>query len=207
MLTTVWKTARVAGTTAMAAAMLMVFSACKIHVDKAKNGEEDKVDIQTPLGGIHVNKDVNARDTGLPVYPGAREKKKKDGGNNDNGQANVNIASGFFGLKIVVAEFLTDDPPEKVISYYRNQLKKYGGILECHTRKGKDDSPNVEVNTGHKNDGDKLACDENSGPVVELKVGTRDNQHVVSVSPQDGGQGSDFALVFVQARGERKDTI
>jgi len=40
-----------------------------------------------------------------------------------------------------------------------------------------------------------------------LKVGTKDNQHVVSISPQDKGKGTDFALVFVQARGSSKDTI
>jgi hypothetical protein len=38
-------------------------------------------------------------------------------------------------------------------------------------------------------------------------VGTKDNQHVVSISPQDKGKGTDFALVFVQARGSSKDTI
>ena len=42
---------------------------------------------------------------------------------------------------------------------------------------------------------------------LELKVGTKDNQHIVSISPQDKGKGTDFALVFVQTRGGSKDTI
>jgi hypothetical protein len=205
MHTTVWKAARVAIATAVAAAVLMALSACKIHVNKSESGEDKNVDIQTPLGGIHVNKDVDARDTGLPVYPGARTKPK--GLHGDDGQANVNISSGFFGVKVVVIEFLSDDPPEKVTAYYRDQLKKYGGILECHTKNRHNDGPNVDVEAGHKGEDNKLTCDENGGPTVELKVGTRDNQHVVSVSPQDGGKGTDFALVYVQARGERKDSI
>jgi len=205
MLTTVWKATKVGLATATAAAALIALSGCKIHVNKSESGEEDKVDIQTPLGGIHVNKDVDARDTGLAVYPGSRVKPK--GSHGDDGQANVNISSALFGVKVVVIEYLSDDPPEKVISYYRDQLKRYGGILECHTKNRNKEGPNVEVNTGHKGEDNKLTCDENTGPTVELKVGTRDNQHVVSVSPQDGGKGSDFALVYVAARGERKDSI
>jgi len=205
MHTTVWKAARLALATVAAAAVLAALSGCKIHVNKSESGEDKNVDIQTPLGGIHVNKDVDARDTGLPVYPGARTKPK--GSHDDDGQANVNISSALFGVKVVVIEFLSDDPPEKVIGYYRGQLKKYGGILECHTKNRNKQGPNVEVNAGHKGEDNKLTCDENTGPTVELKVGTRDNQHVVSVSPQDGGKGTDFALVYVAAHGERKDTI
>ena len=203
MLTIIRRVAGIVFATALAAALMTALTACKIHVNKSENGEDKNVDIQTPLGGIQVNKDVNARDTGLSIYPGAHEKPKSSSGN--GGQANVNISSEYFGLKVVVAEFLSDDPPEKVISYYRDQLKKYGGVLECHTKKHKD-GPNVEMN--HKKGGDnKLTCEEDGGPTVELKVGTEDNQHIVSVAPQDGGKGSDFALVYVQTRGDRKDSI
>ena len=205
MHTTLWKAARLALATAVAAAALAALSGCKIHVNKSERGEEKNVDIQTPLGGIHVNQEVDARDTGLPVYPGASPKTK--GSHGDNPQANVNISSQLFGVKVVVIEFLSDDPPQKVIAYYRDQLKKYGGILECHTKNRHNDGPNVNVDAGHKGEDNKLKCDEDTGPTVELKVGTRDNQHVVSVSPQDGGKGTDFALVYVAARGERKDSI
>jgi hypothetical protein len=204
---TKWQASRILLTAVFATGLVIALPACKIHVDKSENGHDKNVDIQTPLGGIHVNKDVNARDTGLPVYPGAREKKKES--DHDDGHANVNISSGFFGLKVVVVEFLSDDPPEKITAYYKDQLKKYGGILECHTKKGHSDAPDIEVNSGHDSDkkDNKLTCDHDSGPTIELKVGTKDNQHIVSVSPQDGGKGTDFALVFVQTRGESKDSI
>ena len=200
-----WQASRALFTTAVATGLVIALSGCRIHVDKSEDGKDKKVDIQTPLGGIHVNKDVNVRDTGLPVYPGAREKKKDS--DDHGGQANVNISSGFFGLKVVVVEFLSDDPPEKVTAYYRDQLKKYGGILECHTQKRDHDGPDITVDHHSKKKDNKLTCDHDSGPTVELKVGTEDNQHIVSVSPQDGGKGSDFALVFVQTRGESKDSI
>jgi hypothetical protein len=197
---------RFAAAGALALGLLSALPACKINVNKADNGEDKKVDIETPLGGIHVNKDVNPRDTGLPVYPGAREKKK--GSDGDDGHANVNISSGFFGVKVVVIEFLSDDPPDKVTAYYRDQLKKYGGILECHSKNRHNEGPDIEIHPDKDNKKEnKLTCDHDSGPTIELKVGTKDNQHIVSVSPQDGGKGSDFALVFVQTRGDSKDSI
>ena len=54
-------------------------------------------------------------------------------------------------------------------------------------------------------DSKELKCEENSGPVTELKVGTEDNQHVVAVEPRDASKGSTFALVYVHTRGKRGD--
>jgi len=53
---------------------------------------------------------------------------------------------------------------------------------------------------------DPRAKATNNGKVVELKVGTKQNQHIVSIRPADSGKGSDFGLVYVQVRGG-KDTI
>lgn len=207
MRTPTWPNARLAGASVFVVLFMTLLPACKINVNKADNGEDKKVDIQTPLGGIQINKEANVRDTGLPVYPGAREKQKSGDGN--EGKANVNISSGFFGLKVVAIEFLSDDPPEKVTAFYKGQLKKYGGVLECHTKSRHGDEPDIDVNPGHDSDkkDNKLTCDKDSGSTIELKVGTKDNQHIVSVSPQDGGKGTDFALVYVQTRGGDKDTI
>ena len=185
----------------LACAAVLVLSACSINVKKNENGEDKKVDIQTPIGGLHVSKNADVRDVGLPVYPGARKKEKdKDG---DEKSANVNISSGLFGLKVVAIEYESDDPPEKLISYYTDQLKKYGTVLECRRNNHDDD---VEMNPRHSNDSKQLKCQgNNKGDDIELKVGTEDNQHIVSVRPGDKGKGSIFALVYVQTRG--KDTI
>jgi hypothetical protein len=186
---------------------LVLLSSCSINVKKSDKGEDKNVDIQTPLGGIHVSKEAAVRDTGLPSYPGAREKEKGSDGNES--KANVNISSSFFGVKVVAVEFLSDDPPDKVATFYREQLKKYGGVLECHTSNRHGDAGDVDVDLGK--DGEKkdnrLSCEHGSGSTLELKVGTKDNQHIVSISPQDKGKGTDFALVFVQTRGGNKDTI
>lgn len=186
---------------------LLLVSACSVNVKKSKNGEDQKVDIQTPVGGIHVNTDAAVQDTGLSSYPGAREKQKTSDKNGN--KANVNISSSFFGVKVVAVEFVSDDPPEKVAAFYRDQLKKYGGVLECHTSNRHGDAGDVDVKMG-KDDNNKdhrLTCEHGEGSTLELKVGTKDNQHIVSISPQDKGKGTDFALVYVQTRGGNKDTI
>jgi hypothetical protein len=193
---------------ALAAAALIASPACSINVKKAENGEDKKVDIETPMGGIHVSKGADARDTGLPVYPGAQPKDTNQSG--EEKSANVNISAGNFGLKVVAIEYLSDDPPEKVAAYYKDQLKKYGTILECHTSKRHGDAGDVDVHMGKdddKKDSSQLSCDHDNGTTLELKVGTKQNQHIVSISPQDKTKGTDFALVFVQTRGGDKDTI
>jgi hypothetical protein len=198
---------------ALTIAGLLALPACSIHVKKDNNGEDKKVDIETPVGGIHVSNGADARDTGLPIYPGARQKNDDKSG--DEKSANVNISAGFFGLKVVAVEFLSDDSPDKVIAYYKDQLKKYGAILECHTTNRHGDSGDVDVQLGKDDDKEKddkkdshqLKCEQSSGPTIELKVGTKENQRLVAISPQDKGKGTDFALVYVQTRGTNKDMI
>ena len=183
---------------AVVAGLIVFLAGCTMNVKD--HGEENKrVDIETPVGGIHVSKEADVRDVGMAVYPGARIKEKEAKG--EEKSANVNISSDFFGLKVVAIEYESDDSPEKVLSFYRDQLKKYGNVLECHTSKH-GGHVSAEVNSD-KDDDSKLKCEDNSGDTVELKVGAQNNQHLVSVTPDK--KGSSFALVYIRTRG--KDTI
>jgi hypothetical protein len=177
---------------AILAALLL--PGCSVNVKKEKNGEDKRVDISTPVGGIHVSKDANAGDVGLAVYPGARL-KQKDGGDDKN--ANVDISGFGFGLKVVALEYESDDTPDKLIAFYGDQLKKYGNsILECHTA-------HLDVNANVKDsdhNSHELTCEGSSGSNVELKVGTKENQHIVAVEPE--GKGSSFSLVYVRTHGK-----
>jgi hypothetical protein len=151
---------------------------------------------------LHVGQDVKAEDTGLPIYPGAR-KKQKEKDDHDEKSANLNISTSGFGLKVVAIEYESDASPDKIISFYQDQLKKYGRVLVCHTDKHGGD---VEINEskGEHKDRHDLKCEgDNTGKIVELKSGSDDNQHIVSVEPED--KGSSFALVYVRTRGD--DTI
>ncbi len=189
---------------AVAVTAILLLPACSINVKKNAEGEDKKVDIETPVGGIHVSKDADVRDTGLPVYPGARKKEKDTSGQEKS--ANVNISGPGFGVKVVAIEYLSDDSADKIIAFYQDKLKRYGSVLECHTSKHGGD---VEVNKmGRDQESDdnkeskQLTCKgSDRGNTVELKVGTEDNQHIVSIEPQ--GKGSDFALVYVQTHGKQ----
>ncbi len=178
--------------------VLFLLPACSVNVKKGATGDDKKVDIDTPVGGIHVSKDVDARDTGLDVYPGARLKPHEDGDHDES--ANVNISAGPYAIRVIAVQYESDDPPPKVISYYRAQLKRYGTVLECHTSKH---NPDVNMDPTKEDDEKLLSCDENGGDNVELKVGTRQNQRIVAVQAE--GKGSSFALVRAQTHG--KDTI
>lgn len=181
------------------AAVLLVAMAlpgCSVKTSKDEDGKDKNVEISTPFGGLKVNNDADARDTGLAVFPNSRLKPKEE--NNDN-SANVNMSFGKFGLKVVVATYLTDATPDKVLAFYRGEVGKYGHVLEC---KG---GSMGGVTMHHTDKSDKeLHCDKDGdSEVVELKVGTETLQHVVAVKPS--GKGSEFSLVYVRAQGTDKD--
>jgi hypothetical protein len=182
-----------------AIAVVLLLPACTVNVKKSENGQDKNVDINTPVGGIHVSNDVGVRDTGLAVYPGAHLQEKSEDGNQK--QANVNISTGFFGLKVVALEYESDDAPAKLTSFYKTQLKKFGDVLECHTHKH---GPTVEAHASTGDDDSKvLTCEDSGGETLELKAGTKDNYRLVSIEP--AGTGTHFALVRILLRG--KDTI
>jgi len=176
-------------------------SGCSVSVkDHGENGSS-KVDINTPVGALHVDESADARDTGLSVYPGARPKPKSDDG--DKGNANVNLSAFGFGLRVVAVEYESDDPPAKIIAYYQDQLKRYGNVLQCHGSHLKKDELTIGDKNGHVT-GKKLKCDDDDGSkTVELKVGTDDNQHIVCVDPE--GKGSDFAVVWLRVRNKEDE--
>jgi hypothetical protein len=107
-------------------------------------------------------------------------------------------------VKVVAIEYESDDPPNKVLSFYRDQMKKFGSVVECRTDTHGGD---LTVKAGDHTDSSRpVSCEgKNSGKVIELKTGTEDNQHLVSVEPE--GNGSDFALVYIQTRGRREGSI
>jgi hypothetical protein len=179
-------------------AALLVLPACSVNVKKEPNGQDKQVDIHTLLGGVHVSNQVDVADVGLPAYPGARLKEKDaDGGDKS---ANVNISGFGFGIKVIALEYQSDDTPAKVLSFYKDQLKKYGNVLECHTA-----DLNLDMNMGShdSNNSNELTCGGNHGNSIELKVGKKDDQHIVAVK-SDGG-GSSFSLVYVRTHGKDAD--
>jgi len=175
----------------------VLLAGCSIHAGKSGDDKNKDVDIRTPFGSISVHEgSVDAKDLGLPAYPGARPTK---GDHDDSDNANVNISSPLFGVKVVVQKFETDDSPDKVLDFYQKPMGKFGKVVQCN---------GGYHGSYHHHDKDApVSCDgSGSGSEKELKVGTENNQHVVAVKPR--GKGSEFTLVYVRAKeSDDKDTI
>ncbi len=182
---------------ALSTGAILLLCACSVNVKKEQNGEDKQVDIQTPIGGIHVSKGANPEDVGVAIYPGAHLKQKDSDG--DDKSANVNISGFGYGLKVVALEYESSDSPAKVVDYYRDQLKKYGKVLVCHTSHMDVDADIKDQEHGSH----ELTCEGKSGVTVELKVGTKENQHIVAVEP--AGTGSSFSLVYLRTHGKDAD--
>ena len=183
-----------------------------IHVQENGKDQKDKsVDIKTPFGGLQVRtNDVVAKDTGLAVYPGARQAPRSE---HDESQANVNIATAWFGVKVIALKYESDDSPEKVLDYYKKEMAKYGKVLECKDGKSvgdsgsssSDDSEELTCKDHDKKDhGLNIDVSEHHSDTTELKVGTKSRQRIVAVKPS--GKGSQFDLVYVQTR-EKSETM
>jgi hypothetical protein len=179
---------------------LCILPACSINTNQDGKDGEKQVDIKSPMGDLHVSEQADIHDAGLTLYPGAKPAPKE--GNDDKKSANVNLSVPGFSLKVVAAEFLSDDAPDKIIAFYNKDLQRYGKPIQCHG----------DWNGGHANYDSKdgmskpVSCDSgSSGDGIELKVGTEGNQHLVSVKPNSSG--SRFALVYVRMHTGSDTTI
>lgn len=166
-------------------------------VAQDSDNSDKPFDVRSSVGDLHVGKDADAQKAGLPLYPGARPKHE-----DDNEPLNFGILTEAFGLKLVVAKYESNDPAEKILAYYKEKMKKYGKVLECH---------NTNDNSGfHADSNDDenrpLKCEgDNSGPVRELKVGTENNARIVAIESGEGDKSTTFAIVYVRSRGKSGD--
>jgi hypothetical protein len=182
---------------AIAALVVTLLAGCSVTTHEKENGKKDDVDIKTPFGSLSVREgSTEVKDTGLALYPGARP--RKDSGD-DHQNANVNISSSLFGLKVVALKFESNDSPDKVLAFYRKEMGKFGKVVDCTGSFG--------MNFHHYDKDAEVSCnghDSDNEYKEELKVGTENNQRVMAIKPT--AKGSEFALVYVRAW-DRKDTM
>ena len=178
----------------------LTLSAVSVHAQTANDSGHDKsFDVRSSVGDMHVGSDVDQRELGLPAYPGARLRQHDEQRNS----ANLALFTSAFGVKLLVASYDSDDESGKIVSFYKDKLKKYGKVLECRSSHH---GGNVDVNERDEdsNHSKALRCEgDNTGNVIELKVGTEDNQHVVAIEPAENGKGSTIAMVYVHMRGKQ----
>lgn len=157
---------------------------------------QEKADQETSGGkgnkgaGIYFNAEAEAKDVGLPVYPGARPHKEKD---NDSDSAKMGLWGGSFGFKLAVLKLESNDSAEKVAAFYRKALAKYGTVLDC-----REASYQTGEKSGNKSS-KQLTCEDDKPKPgeMEFKAGTKEKRHIVGIQPN--GSGSLFQLVYVES--------
>ena len=139
--------------------------------------------------GINITEEVAPEKTGIRVYPGAVMVAKKKG---DDGSADIQFVFGDYGLKVVAAKLRSTDSPGKVAEFYREELTRFGKVLDCNN------SVVVETKLSTDEKSKILTCgsDKPRKDGMLYKVGRKDNQHVVEIKPN--GDGSEFSLAHVK---------
>ncbi len=145
--------------------------------------------------GVVVSAEADAKDVGLPIYPGSRRHKDKD---EDSTGANLGLWGGGSGFKLVVLKMESDASPDKVADFYKKALAKYGKVLDCSH------PPQAGADSAKGASPEPISCDddksENVGTV--FKAGTKEKQHVVAI--QANGQNSLYQLIYVASWGNEK---
>lgn len=159
--------------------------------------------VRSVLPNMHFNvsNTADVADIGLPVYTGATARQNDNDDDDDNDDAHISAMFGKAGMKVVVANFASADPSQKVAAFYRQSLGQYGPVYDCSAASqsgaGVDDDDDNDRHTG----GDQLDCRGDHSDGIVLKAGTKHDQHIVTVRPAKDGRGSIFALVYVRIQG------
>lgn len=171
--------------------LLLPVLGCHVQVDKGKNGEDKNVRVDTPVGGLHVRSgQTSAADLGLPAYPGARIAIGDDG----DKSADVHLGFGPWQMHVRVVTYMSSDPQDKVLAFYKSAMGRFGDVLECQgnhslgsptvTGEGltcrEDSRANIRINGDSGN-----LSDDDSG--LTLRAGSRHHQHILAFKTTDSG--------------------
>jgi hypothetical protein len=153
--------------------------------------------------GVVVSGEASAKDIGLPLYPGSKRHKDKDG---DSASANLGLWGGGSGFKLIVLKMESADSPDKVADFYKKALAKYGPVLDCShpmASSGDKSKNHASKDNSNKNDSTKpLSCGDDT-PEKDgklFKAGTQEFQHMVGVQP--GATGTLFQIICLSNWGK-----
>jgi hypothetical protein len=138
---------------------------------------------------LHANSNASAVKIGLPAYPGATFYKDAD---NDSA-ADLGLTINEFHFSLLAANYVTSDSPEKVLSFYRKPLSRYGEVLECNQG-----SPVGSLKVTHSG----LTCGQaegngNSSTGHELRAGSPNQFRIVGIDDSHPGD-TRFGLVYLE---------
>jgi len=178
---------------ALRAALFFVVlaAALPLAAQNAKDSSAQQSSSDNDSIGFNLGKNASAKDVGLPIYPGARRHIDDA---NDSSALNMGLWGGSTGFKLFVLKMDSTDAPEKVATFYRKALAKYGTVLDCS-------NASASTSSDNEKNSKRLTCeDEKPKPnEISLKAGTKDKRHAVGIEPN--GTGTTFQLVYVETKG------
>jgi hypothetical protein len=188
---------RKAAILAVGLALAAGMAGCRVNVDKGVNGQDKKVQVDTPFGGVHVNTDqTTAEDLGLPVYPGATVAQ----GEGDHKSADVHLGFGEWELRVRTVSYETSDSEDKVTAFYKKALGRYGDVITCQGNSpvGKPVATSEGLTCAEDKQGGNVKIDRHDYGTgkdsLELKAGSRRHQHIMGFEGSKDKQ-TRFALV------------
>ena len=166
---------------------LAMATGCRIETHK--HGKDDNVNIATPFGGMSVktNDSVVQGGVGLSVYPGAQLIRKVEGKDHDGGAADVNLSFGSFHLGVKALSYQSADSLNKVTAFYRQDMAKYGSVVLCRDHLAVGTPVKTQEGLGCDRGNDTGVHVSENGGEDELKAGSKQHQHIVTLEPKDGG--------------------
>ncbi len=155
-------------------------------------------------GTLNISEDVNPKDTGMRIFPGAKLVEKGADKHRDGDGANLQFSLGGFGAKLVVAKLRVDESPEKIAAFYQDDLARFGEVLDCSKPLSAEQRAEQRAERKARKENNerdsRLTCRGETAPRdgMLFRVGTNTNQRVVSIRPREGG--TEFTLVHINLR-------
>lgn len=185
--------ASLAITAALAIALL---SAPPARAQNQSQPDQNKSDDGNISAGFNLGKDANAKDVGLPLYPGSHRHKDT---NDDSSALNMGLWGGQSGFKMALIKMESTDAPEKIAAFYRKALARYGKVITCPADAAPADAKNPPADSAGGLNCDSDQSDHHEKNELELKAGTKEKQHVVGIKPE--GNLTTFTLIYIETRG------
>ncbi len=124
---------------------------------------------------------------GLKLMPGAKTKSKGE----ESSRAGVNFALNDFSMKMYAERYETRASREQVLDFYRNEMKGFGEVKECHG----------EFDLNHEKDAPPvMKCKESSGA---LSLGVQKGTEMRTVKVESA-KPTEFSIVFLDIHKKRE---
>jgi hypothetical protein len=136
---------------------------------------------------LHANSHAGAANIGLPAYPGATLYKDAD----NESAADLGLTVGEVHFSLLAVNYVTSDPPAKVLAFYRKPLSRYGEVLECNQG-----NPVGALTVTHSG----LTCGHASGDNStehEIRAGSPLQYRIVGIDDSHPGF-THFGLVYLE---------